>query len=138
MEDWKPCDALTPADFDRHPLWGYDAERAENDPDSDDAWVRPYVLDAAPEESDVLFARARLRTSGGDTVPGAVLFVFEGGRPKVGGVALLEPSYLAAGLAQGRVTDEEREDLPPDTLPLAYEGTVAVGGREIRLSGAAR
>ena len=89
MEDWKPCDALTPADFDRHPLWGYDAERAENDPDSDDAWVRPYVLDAEPKESDVLFARAKLRMSGGDAVPGAVLFVFEEGRPKVGGFALL-------------------------------------------------
>jgi hypothetical protein len=138
VDDWKPCDTLTPEDFDRHPLWGYDAERAEGDPESDEAWVRPYVLDAAPDESDVFFARARLRTSAGDAVAGAVLFVFEGGTPKVGGIALLKPAYLAAGLAQGRVTDEDREELPPDTLPLAYEGTVAVGGREIRLSGSAR
>ena len=64
--------------------------------------------------------------------------IMKGARPKVGGLALLKPSYLALGLDQGRVTDEDREELPPDTLPLAYEGTVAVGGRAIRLSGAAR
>ncbi|HEX7898947.1 MAG TPA: hypothetical protein VF950_14385 [Planctomycetota bacterium] len=86
----------------------------------------------------MLFARARLRTSAGDVVPGAVLFVFEGGRPKVAGVALLKPSYLALGLAQGRVTDEDREELPPETLPLAYEGEVEAAGRAIRLAGAVR
>lgn len=138
MDDWKPCDALTEADFERHPLWGYDVERAESDPDSDEAFVRPYAFDAAPGDTDVLFGRAQLRTSAGDVVPGAVLFVFEGGRPVVGGVALLKPSYLALGLEKGRVTDEDREELPDGTLPLAYEAAVDVGGRPIRLAGAAR
>ena len=92
--DWKAGDELTNGDFDRHPLWGYDVERAKGDPEADEAWVRPYALDAAPQESDVLFVRARLRLSTGDVVPGA--------------------------------------------LPLAYEATVAVGSRELRLSGAAR
>lgn len=140
-ELWKPSDALTAADFERHPLWGYDVERAGNDPASDETWVRPYTLEAEPRDSDLLFARARLRTSGGDVVPGAVLFVFEGGRAKVAGLAVLEPSWLAVGLAQGRVTDEERgdlEDVLPGALPLAYEGAAAVGPREIRLAGAAR
>lgn len=138
---WKPSDSLTAADFERHPLWGYDVERSEGDPDSDDTWVRPYVIENEPPESDLLFAKARLRTSAGDVLPGAVLFVFEGGRPKVAGFAVLEPSYLAVGLMQGRVTDEERGDLEailPGALPLAYEGAVAVGARELRLAGAAR
>lgn len=135
-EPWKPSDALTPADFEAHPLWGYDVARAEGDPDSDESWVRPYVLAAAPAESDLLFAKARLRTSEGEVLPGAVLFVFEGGRPRVAGFALLEPSYLAVGLTRGRVTDEEREELPLK-LPLAYEAAVEVGGVELRLSGSA-
>ncbi len=139
--DWKAGDELTAADFDRHPLWGYDAERAAGEPDADDAWVRPYVLDAAPAESDVLFVRGRLRLATGDVVAGVVLFAFSEGRPCVAGFALLEPSYFAVGLAEGRVTDEDRADLElllPGALPLAYEATVAVGGRELRLSGAAR
>lgn len=139
--DWKPGDELRSPDFDRHPLWGYDAARAEGDPAADDAWVRPYVLEAAPADSDVLFVRGRLRLSTGDVVPGAVLFAFSGGRPVVAGFALLEPSYFAMGLAEGRVTDEDRADLEeilPGALPLAYEATLSVGGRELRLSGAAR
>jgi hypothetical protein len=141
MTDWKSCDELTAADFERHPLWGYDAGRVEQDPASDETWVRPYVLDAEPEETDLLFARARLRMSGGDVVPGAVLFVFERGRPRVAGVAVLEPSYLAVGLAEGRVTPEDREDLEdlvPGALPLAYEASVTAGGRDVRLAGAVR
>ena len=141
MTDWKSCDELTAADFERHPLWGYDVERAEQDPASDETWVRPYAFDAEPQETDVLFARARLRTSGGDVVPGVLLFVFDGGRPHVAGVAVLEPSYLAVGLADGRVTAEDREDLHavlPGALPLAYEATVAVGSRDLRLAGAVR
>lgn len=141
MTDWKSCDELTPADFERHPLWGYDVARAEADPASDETWVRPYAFEAEPQESDVLFAGARLRTSGGDVVAGAVLFVFERGRPRVAGVAVLEPSYLAVGLSEGKVAPEDREDLEdvvPDALPLAYEATLRVGGRELRLAGAVR
>lgn len=140
MELWKPSDALIPADFDAHPLWGYDAERAAKDPDSDEAWVRPYVFDAAPADSDLLFARGTLRTSKGDVLRGAVLFVFEGGRPRVAGVALLEPGFLALGLSQGRLTEDDREELDalqPGARPLAYEASVDVGGRTILLSGAA-
>ena len=140
MELWKPSDALTPADFEAHPLWGYDVDRASQDPESDEAWVRPYALDSTPDESDPLFARAKLRTSKGDVLRGAVLFVFEKGRPRVAGVALLEPAYLAAGLAQGRVTEDDREELEalvPGALPLAFDGSVSVGGRELRLSGSA-
>jgi hypothetical protein len=139
--DWKACDELTPQDFERHPLWGYDVERAENDPASDEAWVRPYMLEAVPEESDLLFARARLRTAAGDVVPGAVLFAFGGGRPRVAGVAFLEPAYFALGLTGNQVTDEDRadlEDVQAGALPLAYEAAVVVGGRELRLAGAAR
>lgn len=136
-ELWKPSDELTAEDFEAHPLWGYDVERAEKDPDSDDAWVRPYTLDAAPAESDVLFARATLRTADNEVLPAAVLFVFDGGRPRVAGFAFLEPAYLAVGLENGRITDDDREDLDVE-LPLAYEASVAVGGRELRLSGAAK
>lgn len=135
--DWKPSDELTPEDFERHPLWGYDVEKAEQDPESDESWVRPYVLDTEPPDSDLLFARARLRTSEGDVLPGAVLFVFEGGRTKIAGVALLKPAFLAAGLVGGRVTAEDREELG-ELLPLAFEATVPLGSRELRLSGVAK
>ncbi len=141
MSDWKSCDELTTADFERHPLWGYDVDRAGQDPASDETWVRSYTFETEPPESDLLFARARLRTSGGDVVPGVVLFVFESGRPHVAGVAVLEPSYLAVGLAEGQVTAEDREDLEgvlPGALPLAYEASVSVGSRELRLAGAVR
>lgn len=140
MELWKPSDALTTADFEAHPLWGYDAPRAAQDPESDEAWVRPYAFDSTPAESDLLFARGTLRTGKGDVLRGAVLFVFEGGRPRVAGVALLEPAYLALGLSKGKVTEDDREELDallPGALPLAYEAEVDVGGRAIRLSGAA-
>jgi hypothetical protein len=135
--DWKPSDALTPDDFERHPLWGYDGGKAEQDPDSDETWVRPYVLDAAPGESDLLMARATLRDARNQVMDGAVLFVFEGGRPRIAGFAFLEPAWLAVGLEQGRVTDDDRDDLDVE-LPLAFEATVAVGGRELRLSGVAK
>jgi hypothetical protein len=139
MELWKPSDALTPADFEAHPLWGYDAARAAQDPESDEAWVRPYALDSTPAESDLLFGGGTLRTGKGDVLRGAVLFVFEGGRPRVAGVALLEPSYLALGFFKGKVTEDDREELEavlPGALPLAYEASVDVAGRAIRLSGA--
>lgn len=135
--DWKASDELTPEDFERHPLWGYDVEKAERDPGSDESWVRPYVLDAEPAESDLLMARATLRDSDNQVMDGAVLFVFEGGRPRVAGFAFLEPAWLAVGLEQGRVTDDDREDLDVE-LPLAFEATVAVGNRELRLSGVAK
>ena len=141
MTDWKSCDELTVADFERHPLWGYDVERAEQDPASDETWVRPYVFEAEPQDTDLLFAAARLRTSGGDVIPGAVLFVFEQGRPHVAGVAVLEPSYLAVGFSEGQVTPDDRQDLDdlvPGALPLAYEATVSAGGRPVRLAGAVR
>lgn len=141
MADWKSCDALTATDFDQHPLWGFDASRADEDPDADETWVRPLVLAEAPSGSDTLLARASLRGADGRAEPGAVLFAFEGGRPVVGALALLEPSYFAFGVSRGEVTPEDREDLRevrPGLLPLAYEAAVEVGPRTLRLSGAVR
>lgn len=141
MADWKPCDALTADDFERHPLWGYDAARADEDPEADETWVRPVTLAEAPGDSDTLFARGSLRAADGESLPGAVLFAFEGGRPVVGALALLRPSYFAFGVSRGEVTAEDREDLAgvrPGLLPLAYEAVVEAGGRPLRLAGAAR
>ena len=141
MADWKSCDALTPTDFERHPLWGFDAPRAEEDPEADETWVRPLVLAEAPADSDTLFARASIRASDGDSLPGAVLFAFEGGRPVVGALALLQPAYFAFGVSRGEVIAEDREDLKSvraGLLPLAYEAVVDVGGRPLRLSGGVR
>ncbi|HYF00112.1 MAG TPA: hypothetical protein VEJ18_14425 [Planctomycetota bacterium] len=141
MADWKSCDALTRADFERHPLWAFDPSRAEEDPEADDSWVRPFELRETPPESDTLLARATLRAADGQAVPGAVLFAFEKGRAVVGALALLEPSYFAFGVSGGEVPPEDREDLKevrPGLLPLAYEAVVDAGARPLRLSGAVR
>lgn len=141
MADWKSCDALIATDFERHPLWGFDVPRADEDPEADETWVRPFVLSAPPEESDTFLARATLRGSDGQAVPGAVLFAFEKGQAVVGGLALLEPSYFAFGVSRGEVTPEDREDLRdvhPGLLPVAYEAVVEAGPRPLRLSGAVR
>lgn len=141
MADRKSCDALTATDFEQHPLWGFDASLADEDPEADETWVRPVVLAEAPADSDTFFARASLRGADGRAEPGAVLFAFEGGRPVVGALALLQPSYFAFGVSRGEVTAEDREDLQavrPGLLPLAYEAAVDVGARPIRLSGAVR
>ena len=141
MADWKSCDDLTAADFERHPLWAFDASRAEEDPEADDSWVRPFVLSGTPSDTDTLLARATLRGADGQTLPGAVLFAFEKGRPVVGALALLEPSYFAFGVSRGEVTPEDREDLRevrPGLLPLAYEAVVDAAAGPLRLSGGVR
>jgi hypothetical protein len=137
-DDWKPQDELTAADFDRAPLWGYDPAKAEGDPDSDESWVRPWRFAEPPDFSDLLFVKAKLRTAGNDVLPGAVLFLFEEGVPKVAGLALLEPSVFIIGLENGQVTPDDRadlKDLHPGALPMAYEAELTLGGRALRLAG---
>jgi hypothetical protein len=138
MNDWKAQDELTAADFDRAPLWGYDAAKAEEDPESDESWVRPWRFAEPPDFSDLLFVKAKLRTAKNDVLAGAVLFLFEEGSPKVAGLALLEPSLLILGLENGKVTPDDRADLQqvhPGAVPLAYEASLSLGARTFRLSG---
>lgn len=127
---WKPCGSLTAADFEHHPVWGFDLDR-EVDGVGDEAWVRPYVFPRLPKHTDTLLRTGRKR-------PGAITFRFEAGKLDIDpGVVILEPRYCIISCDARGVVSEH--DLPyvrkvvrnvESVFPIAYEGVVRVSGRE--------
>jgi hypothetical protein len=144
-DTWKSCGDLTPEDFERHPLWGFDLMR-EGDADGDETWVRPYEFDRVPRSTDTLFTAAVVRSRSGRTRPGAITFRFGGGKVEFDpGVILLRPRYcVVSSDERGMVPDFDlwilRRTLPRlDVLfPLSYEGLVKIGTREFPCSGSIR
>jgi hypothetical protein len=133
---------LTLQDFERHPLWGFDLDLAEEDPEADETWVCPKVLKFSPKNTDVLFLRAELRTADGKGMPGCLLLRYEGGKPEIQAVALLTPRYLPLGPAGVTFVDWAREDLekayPKSAawFPVSYTASLRAGFKSIPFSGA--
>ena len=141
---WKPCDALRPEDFERHPLWGFDLSR-EADPEADETWVRPWTFEKAPEQSDCLFVAAKLRFSSGERAPGAVVFRFSEQHAEIQDVVLLSPAYLTTDVSDDDFRDVVEARLtaalgrPVEAIyPVEYEAVIPVGGYSIELRGAVR
>lgn len=143
IKEFKPCEELTPADFERHPAWTFDLARAEKEPEADETWVRPATFRNPPKDTDVLFIRAELKTAEGTTIPGSLLVRFEAGKAQVQALVALRPRYLALGLDSGRVADwakkELRKSLPKALkwFPIAYRAVLRAGSREITFTGQA-
>ena len=110
---FKPCDELTPEDFERHPVWGFDLAMEGHHEDADETWVRPYKYRAVPKRSDVLFLRATMNGK-----PATVCARFERGKLTFEGAARLVPRY-------------EFEPEPTD-----YRAEVTIGGKRFVLTDA--
>jgi hypothetical protein len=69
---WKPCDELTPDDFERSAIWGFDLRRSrdagavlrrkEDYRAPDETFVRPMAPRDSSEIKDAIFLQATLRT----------------------------------------------------------------------------
>jgi hypothetical protein len=142
-KEFKPCDQLTLADLEKHPVWTFNLERAEAEPEADETWVWPETFQKKPKNTDVLFLRAELRTAEGKMAPGALLVRFEGGKAETQALALLHPKYLALGLDGEKLVDWAKEALkklqPKSSkwLPITYKAVMPVGSKEITFSGQA-
>ena len=143
-KEFKPCDELTPPDLEKHPVWTFDLERAGEDPEADETWVRPVGFRKPPKDTDCLFLRAELTTSTGETLPGVLILRFEQGKAETQAIALLRPKYLALNLDGVKLDDRAKKalaELKPgglEWLPMAYKAVLPVGLRRITFSGQAQ
>jgi hypothetical protein len=138
--EWKSWGALTVADLEREPIWGFDLGAEDEAPD--ETCVRPYHLDCIPNDTDSLFVAARLRTASGAERTGALQARFDGGELCLEGLVLVEPMHLPFRLESGEICHNDR-DLPlPDEVveafPLAYRSPVRIGSMELHVEGVAR
>lgn len=144
--DWKPCQELTPADLQRHPVWGFDLDKAESGPETDETWVRPWKLGRVPVNSDTLFVAANIRGRGGTTIPGCMCLRFERRVVVLQGLVFLSPRYVATtlGRAEGRLSAQDRRWLRKEAdgvfrlLPLEYFLDIPIGADVLRLEGFVR
>lgn len=86
--EWKFWTALTVADLEREPIWGFDLGSEDDAPD--EFHIRPYHLEEVPKETDFLFVAARLRTAVGAEHTGALQARFDRGELCLEGLARLE------------------------------------------------
>ncbi|HUR39286.1 MAG TPA: hypothetical protein VM222_07320 [Planctomycetota bacterium] len=141
--EFKPCDGWTPADFEKHPVRTFDLDSAEEDPEADETWVRPVRFLKRPKDTDCLFLRAELKTSGGETLPGALSVQLDQGRSETQAIALLRPNYLCLDLVGEKLSDRAKQDLAKvkpgglEWLPIAYKAVLPIGLRRIPFSGQA-
>lgn len=138
---FKACDALTPEDFERHPVWTFDVGLGERHPEADETWVRPAEFRRMPSTTDVLFLRADIRTSKGHVEPGALLLRFEKGEAEVQALALLRPAYLPLDLDGMSISARSRKALREAApklwkeRPLEVDAILPAGSKTLRLSG---
>ncbi|HZN61465.1 MAG TPA: hypothetical protein VFC90_03580 [Planctomycetota bacterium] len=140
---FKPCQELTPADFDQFPIWGFDLARAESDPKADETWVSPVQFKNVPKFSDGLFVGAEIAAADGSPVPGAVCLRFGNGKPQVEGLAILGPQYCFLFLDGKKVGEETKRALKkshrPSTkwFPITFRAAIKCGSKQVTISGSA-
>jgi hypothetical protein len=136
--EFKPCDELTPEDFQRHPIWGFDLQAAEEDDDADETWVRPYTFDQVPESTDDLFVAARLQGSDHAIFPGALVLNFDDSLPQVSGIVILQPTYLSLSVQGESIGEWDRPELaqlPALKPPVHYQATLSIAQATFEFSG---
>ena len=134
--EFKPCGDLSVLDLKRHPIWTFDLDRSESDPEADETWVRPEILYRLPKKTDTLFLRAKLTTSTREPLPGALILRFDRYRATILDVALLEPEYHVIG-----TPGEDLSRILPgglESLPLSYSADLPIGSKWVSFSGWAR
>lgn len=129
-EIWKPCDELTPDDFERSAIWGFDLRRSrdvgavlrrkEDYRAPDETFVRPMAPRDSSEIKDPFFLQAMFRTPGQSSpFPGAIALRFttdpitmkRAVLPTVEAVVLLRP-YASFAVFEGTLgTEEVNHDL---------------------------
>jgi hypothetical protein len=137
--EFKPCDRLTPDDFEAYPLWGFDVSMEGSSEGADETWVRPFEYRSLPKASDVLFAAAKLKAGAHPPQDGALTFRVVRARLEVDACVLLQPKYCAISL---HLTDTQRSYLQsalgdsfPSYFPIAYETTIRFGKERFPVSG---
>jgi hypothetical protein len=129
-EVWKPCSELTPDDFERSAIWGFDLRRSrdigavlrrkEDYRAPDETFVRPMAPRDSSEIKDAIFLQATFRTVG-QTSPfaGAIALRFTTDPitmkravvPTVEAVVLMRP-YASFSVFEGTIgTEEVNHDL---------------------------
>ena len=130
VDIWKPCDELTPDDFERSAIWGFDLRRSrdvsavlrrkEDYRAPDETFVRPMAPRDSSEVKDAIFLQATLRTPAqAGTFQGAIALRFStdpitmkrAELPTVEAVVLLRP-YASFAVFEGTLgTEEVNHDL---------------------------
>jgi hypothetical protein len=135
----KPCDKLTPEDFEAYPIWGFDVSMEGTIEGADETWVRPYEHRTVPNSSDVLFAAAKLKAGSHPPQDGALLFRIVRAKPEIDGCVLLQPRYCAISFS---LTEAQRSYLKwalgdsfPSYFPITYEATIQLGEKHFPVSG---
>jgi hypothetical protein len=94
----KPCDTLTTDDFEAYPIWGFDVSMEGTIEGADETWVRPYEHQSISEDSEVLFAAAKLKAGSHPAQDGALSFRVVRARLEIDACVLLQPRYCAISL----------------------------------------